>query len=48
MTIEVSYADGRKFVANVTENALENVKACLLDDDSVIVTCDTNGKENAR
>lgn len=38
MTIELTYADGRKFVANVPESASENVMACLLDDDSVTVT----------
>lgn len=38
MTIELTYADGRKFVANVPETAPENVMACLLDDASVVVT----------
>ena len=38
MTIELTYADGRKFVANVPETASENVMACLLDDVSVTVT----------
>lgn len=42
MTIELTYADGRKFVANIPESASENVTACLLDDVSVVVT---NGKE---
>lgn len=38
MTIELTYADGRKFVANVPETASENVMSCLLDDASVVVT----------
>jgi hypothetical protein len=38
MTIELTYADGRKFVANVPETATENVMPCLLDDVSVTVT----------
>lgn len=42
MTVELTYADGRKFVANVPETASENVMSCLLDDVSVAVT---TGKE---
>lgn len=44
MTIELTYADGRKFVANIPETASENVMACLLDDASVTVT---TGEEDA-
>lgn len=45
MTIELTYADGRKFVANIPETALENVMACLLDDVSVTVTTGEGEKE---
>lgn len=44
MTIELTYADGRKFVANVPESAYENVTACLLDDVSVAVTTVEKGE----
>lgn len=45
MTIELTYADGRKIVANVPETASENVMACLLDDVSVVVTTGEGEKE---
>lgn len=45
MTIELTYADGRKFVANVPETASENVMAGLLDDASVMVTTEKEETE---
>lgn len=44
MTIELTYADGRKFVANIPETASENVTACLLDGVSVAVTTEEEGE----
>ena len=43
MRIEIMYADGATYTAYVSDEALNNTAACLLDDNSVTVVRTTGG-----
>ena len=43
MRIEIMYADGATYTAYISDEALNNAAACLLDDNSVVVVRTTGG-----
>ena len=45
MNIEISYNGGDKYEAHVPPEAYANIAACLVDDDTVIVTADKEDRE---